>query len=132
MKKILIVEDDNTNAEILEFYISNYLTETNIDNTQIDIALNGYEAFGMHFNYQYDIIFLDLKMPKCDGLKFLDMLENINVNHYPYVIMVTGMDDEKLNYIYKQKGVKLSLFKPYDMDKIYTILEQLLNQEVEG
>jgi CheY-like chemotaxis protein len=132
MKKILIVEDDNTNAEILEFYISNYLTETNIDNTQIDIASNGYEAFGMHFDYQYNIIFLDLKMPKCDGLKFLDMLENINVNHYPYVIMVTGMDDEKLNYIYKQKGVKLSLFKPYDMDKIYTILEQLLNQEVEG
>ena len=127
MKKILIVEDDKTNAEILEFHVKGYFKECNVENIKVDTASNGYEAFGMHYNYHYDIILLDVKMPKCDGLKFLNILRNDEVVHQPLVSMVTGMGDAGFINLYKQKGANSFLIKPYEKDKVYLILEHSFN-----
>lgn len=123
MKKILIVEDEATNAKILGFHIKAFFDLIEEDKYKIDVAVNGFEAFGMHYNTHYDLILLDVKMPKCDGLKFLTMLRQAKEIHQPIVSMVTALGDEGYINLFRQKGANSFLIKPYDKDKIYMILE---------
>lgn len=124
MKKVLIVEDEETNAKILTFHLKSFFKEVDIINYKIDIAENGFEALGMHFNTHYDLILLDVKMPKCDGLKFLSLLrQNRDSLYQPYVSMVTAIGDKDYINFFKQKGANSYLIKPFDKDKIIKILE---------
>jgi len=61
-KKILIVEDDEANQELLAAMVQIYSVEC-------DIAENGIEAIKkVQENDDYALIFMDLNMPKMDGL----------------------------------------------------------------
>lgn len=62
-KKILIVEDDEANQELLVAMVQTYSVES-------DIAGNGIEAIEKILeNDVYDLVFMDLNMPKMDGLE---------------------------------------------------------------
>ena len=65
MKKILIIDDErairSTLKEILEF-----------EKYNVDDAENGVEGLKMAMSNNYDLIFCDIKMPKMDGVEFLD------------------------------------------------------------
>ena len=131
MKKILIVEDEETNSKILSFHLKTFFDEINVNNFKIEIAENGFEALGMHFNTHYDLILLDVKMPKCDGLKFLSMLrQNRDALHQPYVAMVTAIGDQDYIEFFKQKGANSYLIKPFDKNKIFKILEHAFKVKV--
>jgi len=68
--KVLVVEDEEINGKILKKYIEDF----GIKKENVELALNGFEAVGMMLNKRYDIIFLDVKMPKFDGIKVLDTI----------------------------------------------------------
>ncbi|CAG8686310.1 16555_t:CDS:2, partial [Acaulospora colombiana] len=57
----LIVEDNSINAMILK----KMLTQAGHNN--YDVAVNGREAVEKFYEKFYDIIFMDLQMPICDG-----------------------------------------------------------------
>lgn len=61
-RRCLLVEDDPVNCEIAE----SMLTE---DGMQIDIAGDGLEAVEMASRNAYDLILMDLQMPRMDGLE---------------------------------------------------------------
>ena len=81
MKKILIIDDErairSTLKEILEF-----------EKYNVDDAENGVEGLKMAMSNNYDLIFCDIKMPKMDGVEFLD--EKIKNEIICPVIMISG------------------------------------------
>jgi len=127
MKKILIVENEKTDIDILTKNIKSFFNYLNIDNFKIDFASNGYEAFGMHYHYNYDLIILDTKIPKCDGIKFLTLLRNDEIVHQALVSMIIDSEESGFINLYKQKGANSFLFKPYDESKIHMILGNTYN-----
>jgi len=93
-KKILIVEDEVRNAKLLKFF----LNETE---AIVDIAYDGKEAIDKAKANQPDVVLLDLKLPKLDGITVLKVLKQL----YPEIIIIAQTayamkDDEKkcLNY----------------------------------
>jgi len=88
--KILVIDDDPNISKLIRFYLESELYSiTTVQNGQQGILLAGKEDF--------DLILVDMFMPRMDGLTFLQKLKQAGYNESP-VIMVTAidLDDEKL------------------------------------
>jgi len=81
MPKILIIDDEKsirkTLREILEY-----------ENFKIDEAADGLEGFGMTAKEKYDLILCDIKMPKMDGIEFLEKISATGIDSP--IIMISG------------------------------------------
>jgi len=69
MYKIMIVDDEYLEREALSIILKNRCTIEDID--IIGTASNGEEAVELSKVNKIDIIFIDIKMPKKDGLQAL-------------------------------------------------------------
>lgn len=61
-KKILIVDDDDLNRDIISELLSN-------TGAAFDVATDGLEAYTLSKSKDYDLIYMDLMMPNMDGLE---------------------------------------------------------------
>jgi len=84
--KILVVDDSNA----LRFVISQITKEGNLGLT-IE-AKDGYEAIKQYQICKPDLVLLDIKMPKVDGLTTLKAIMKIDPN--AKIIMLTGIKDK--------------------------------------
>ncbi|MGH8119070.1 MAG: response regulator, partial [Gammaproteobacteria bacterium] len=71
--KILIVEDDQTTASVLQLYLGNMGYDI------VNVAANGRDAIEMTRNHQPDLVLMDIYLGK--GLNGIDAAEIIN-RHY--------------------------------------------------
>jgi DNA-binding response OmpR family regulator len=124
--KILIVEDEEIVSKMLKFYIDKYKNEKNIDNEIIiHQAVNGWEALGMSSVEDYDIILLDVMMPKLDGITFLKSLRKIQKNIESYVCMVTAKREEGNITLFKESGANSYILKPFKLETLYKVLDRV-------
>lgn len=132
--KVLLVDDESINNEMLQFYIQEYFDQNKkFEKIKIDTAEQGYEALGMHLVHKYDLIMLDVKMPKCDGLKFLTSVRQNSCIPQAKICMVTSLGEEKHKTLFRLKGANSYIIKPYDKEIVFSILDYFLPnpQEVE-
>jgi DNA-binding response OmpR family regulator len=84
--RILVVDDDPILREFASVYLATPYTS-------IDTACDGAEARTRLAGGSYDIVLLDIEMPKLDGLSLLQEIRSgEGLRHLP-VIMLTGHDD---------------------------------------
>ncbi|WP_291564826.1 MULTISPECIES: response regulator transcription factor [unclassified Clostridium] len=93
MKKILIVEDDLSIAELQKDYLE-------ISGFEVDICTDGVSGLNTIKENSYDLIILDVMLPKIDGF---DILRIIQENKDMPVLMVSAKKEE----IDKIKGLTL-------------------------
>lgn len=86
-------------------------------------AKDGYEAIDLVKKGNFDIIFIDVKMPGIDGVKTFEEIHKIRPDIA--VIMVTGYSAEELVKGAIDKGAYACIYKPLDMDKILKIVEEV-------
>lgn len=120
-KKILIVEDNKVNQEILTDILSFY-------KLQIDTAGNGIEALEKLVNNYYDLIFMDIQMPKMDGLtttrKIRDM-DDERMKDVPILAMTAhAMQEEFQKSI--DAGMNAHLTKPINIEMLEESLIEFL------
>lgn len=72
MKKILVAEDD-------KFLLNIYKTKLTKEGFEITIAEDGEEAIKILSKTRFDLIILDLMMPKKDGFQVLEYLKGKNI-----------------------------------------------------
>ena len=132
MINILIVDDEKVIVEILSKYLTRYFKNNEFEEFSIDMAYNGLEAIELIDNKRYDMVFLDVIMPKCDGIELLDNIRVSNKEkHQPYICMVTAMGEEKDKILFKQKGASSYAIKPYGRDTIYLMLDRYIKPLIE-
>ncbi|QIA87838.1 response regulator transcription factor [Lactobacillus johnsonii] len=87
MLKILMVDDDNSVAEMMKMFFSK-------EQWDVDIAKDGVEAVEMFKANpsSYDIVTLDLNLPKKDGMEVAKEIRAISLS-IP-IIMLTARDSE--------------------------------------
>ncbi|MEG1336880.1 MAG: response regulator, partial [Clostridiales bacterium] len=83
-KNILVVDDDKDIRELITVYMQT-------ENFNVDKASNGEEALNLIEEKNYDLVLLDIMMPKVDGLQ---TLIEIRKNHTMPVIFLTAKNDE--------------------------------------
>ena len=105
MQKILIVEDDRDIQELLQ----EFLKEAGY---MVDIAVDGVEAIAMFNANTYDLILLDIMLPKITGYSVCELVRK--QSQVP-IIMLTALDSESDQI----KGLDLQaddyITKPFSM-----------------
>lgn len=118
MSRILVVEDERDISELL----CNYLDESGY---QTEIAEDGVEAVSMASRQCYDLILLDVMLPKIDGFSVLEVIRKESA--VP-VIMLTALDDED----WQIKGYDLQVddyvTKPFSMQVLLRKIAAVLRR----
>ncbi len=118
-KRILIVDDDDEIRELLEFDIasSGYF---------VDTAKDGLEGLNKALNNTYDLILLDVMMPKMNGF---DVCKNIRQAKLAIpILMLTakGTIDDKTSGF--DCGADDYLVKPFDIQEVLLRIRVLLRR----
>lgn len=121
--RILLVEDNVHDAELA----IRALTKNNLANSLVHVE-DGQEALDYLFNDQNEmpnLILLDLKMPRIDGLQVLRTLkEHAEKKVIPVVILTSSKEEKDIVESYKL-GVNAYIVKPVDFDQFVKAVTQL-------
>jgi len=113
-KKILICDDEEGIRESLKLIL-----EKDYD---LEFAQNGDEAIKSVQSSPADLIILDIKMPKKDGLETLKELKRINPSSK--VIIATGYKSVDIAQEAMNLGASDYVVKPFDRDKIRKVVQK--------
>ena len=126
--RILLVEDNPDDVELTLKVFRKY----NIIN-QIIVARDGEEALEILFNSRKgvpeeerpDLILLDLKLPKIDGLEVLRQIKSHpRTQPIPVVILTTSKEERDLMKSYKL-GANSYIRKPVNFNNFIEVIRQL-------
>ena len=131
MSKHILLVEDNPDDELLTIRA---LKKNNIAN-EIVVARDGVEALeylfatgayeGRDILDQPQLILLDLKLPKVDGLEVLKQLRAHTVTRYiPVVILTTSSEQRDIINSYED-GANSYIRKPVDFDQFVDAVRQL-------
>ena len=119
--KILVVDDNKINLKVAQRLLSDYKIQVETANSGsecIDCILDG---------KKYDLIFMDIMMPKMNGIETLENLKNIVGFKMPVVALtadvISGMEDK-----YVSKGFDDCLAKPIVEEELYHMLRKFLKE----
>jgi two-component system, OmpR family, alkaline phosphatase synthesis response regulator PhoP len=84
--RILIADDNPTNVELLEAYLSNH-------DCEIGIAVDGRDTLEKVAQFQPDLILLDIMMPKLSGFEVCRQLKDDPATNGIMVLMVTALNE---------------------------------------
>lgn len=91
----------------------------------VTTASSGTEALGYLSHCQYDLIFLDVRMPEVSGTEVLRQMRQMGVN--TPVVMITAFGTVKNAVECTQLGAVAYLQKPFTENKIRQVLEETLH-----
>lgn len=119
MNKILIVDDEasirETLKEILE-YEGYHVTEAN----------NGEEAFGLVKEKNFDVVLCDIKMPKMDGMEFLE--KTMEISPGLPIVMISGHGTMDTAIEATRLGAYDFLPKPPDLNKLLVTVRNAVDK----
>ena len=84
--KILIADDNLTNVELLEAYLSDV-------DCEIAVAIDGQETLEKVAEFEPDLILLDIMMPKLSGFEVCKKLRAAPATSHIMILMVTALGE---------------------------------------
>ena len=126
--KILIAEDDRVSRTFLQKFMQG--------SGEVEVAVDGMEAVDMYMdsikkNDRYDLLCLDIMMPKVDGLKVLKVIrqiekqQNIPAEEHLKIIMMTALADVGYVDAAFRQGCDAYASKPVDTEKVQEVMIKL-------
>jgi two-component system, NtrC family, nitrogen regulation response regulator NtrX len=119
MTKVLVVDDERSIRRALRDILE-------LENYTVDEAVDGLEAVTKVENEQYDLIIMDIKMPKLDGLEALDKIQEL-APETP-VIMISGHGTIETAVDAVKKGAFDYIAKPPDMNRLLITVRNALDK----
>lgn len=123
-EKILIVEDERDIRE----GISEYLSEIGYE---VMLAEDGQEGINLFKEHKFDLVILDIMLPKINGFGVLNQIREIS--NVP-VIMLTAMSDDYSQIMSFNEKADDYITKPFSVIILHKRIEALLrrSQDVEN
>jgi len=115
---ILIVDDQETNISLLE----QILKEAGY--ARVSSTMVPEDVCAMHRRNRYDLILLDLQMPRMDGFQVIEALKTNDADAYLPVLVLTAQPGHKLRAL--QAGAKDFISKPFDLVEVKTRIHNML------
>jgi len=123
--RILLVEDEKKMAS----FITRGLKE---EGYAVDVAIDGEEGFSLASSHDYDVMVLDLMLPKINGLDLCEKIRNSKLR--APILMLTARDSVQDKIEGLDRGADDYLTKPFHFEELLARLRALLRrpQEVES
>lgn len=122
MNRVLVCDDETAIADIIKFNLKR-------EGYEADTCSNGEECLEVIKENEYDLLILDVMMPKLDGFETLRELRKFS---YIPVIMLTAKDDEVDRVLGLELGADDYVVKPFSMrELIARVKANLRRREVE-
>ncbi|MDH3251144.1 MAG: response regulator [Ignavibacteria bacterium] len=118
-RRILVVDDE----EALRTVLSGELTS---EGYEVNTAADGDEAIAELKKMSYDLLLLDIKMPRVNGFEVLKFVKEQKPG--TKVVMLTAFADLKNAIESKKLGAEDFVSKPYDLVDLLTTIERVLNE----
>ncbi len=119
-KKIMLVDDDR---DILQAMVV-ALGDLGAD---IQTAGDGNSAVTLAQEHEPDLVVLDMMLPKRSGFLVMEKLKKgKGKDEAPMIIMITGNLGQRHKVYAESLGVKAYLNKPFRMDKLISVIKELL------
>lgn len=116
MIKVILIDDEPLSREIIKSYLKSF--------PQIEVVQecnDGFEGVKSIAQFQPDLIFLDVQMPKINGFEMLELLEQP-----PAVIFTTAFDEYAIR-AFEANAVDY-LLKPFSEERFKKALDKFLDK----
>ena len=114
--RIFVVDDDEDFAESLAEVLR-------LEGHEVETAFSGEEAVARFEHHDYDLTFMDVKLPGRNGVE--SFLEIHRRKPYAQVYMMTGYSVEQLLDEAVAHGARGVLHKPLDLDEVLRLVEEI-------
>ncbi len=106
--KILVIDDERAIADIIKFNLEK-------EGHTVDTAVDGEEGVIKAFNWDPDLVLLDIMMPKKDGFQ---VLKEIRAKKQTPIIMLTAKEEEVDKVLGLELGADDYVVKPFSMREL--------------
>ncbi|HCT24472.1 MAG TPA: response regulator, partial [Chitinophagaceae bacterium] len=121
MQKILVIDDERAIRNVLKDILSN-------EGFQVDEAADGEEGWKKFQAANYDLVLCDIKMPKMDGLEFLQQA-TATKQDIP-IIMISGHGTIETAVDAVKKGAFDYISKPPDLNRLLVTIRNAVDRTV--
>ncbi|BDU49931.1 response regulator transcription factor [Haliovirga abyssi] len=122
MEKILIVEDEKRISRFIELQLKH-------EGYKIDSAFDGREALDKIKNGDYDLVLLDIMIPKINGIEVCRRVREYS--NIP-IIMVTAKDEMTDKVIGLDLGANDYITKPFEIEELLARIRVQLRGKTSG
>jgi phosphoserine phosphatase RsbU/P len=119
---ILVVDDSEANVRLLRRLL------LNANYTRIDTTVDPCEVFDLQRRNQYDLILLDLDMPRLSGFEVMESLKALDPEGHLPVIALAHEPGEKLRAM--RAGARDFVSKPFDVTEVLARVGFLLEMRM--
>lgn len=116
--RILIADDEKEIRELVKKYLER-------ETYSVDTAVNGEEALALFRQRAYNLVILDLMMPRIDGIEVCRTIRNIS--NIP-IIMLTAKDQELDKIVGLSMGADDYLTKPFSIHELVARIKAQLRR----
>jgi DNA-binding response OmpR family regulator/HPt (histidine-containing phosphotransfer) domain-containing protein len=117
--KILVVEDNQITAELLTEVLSS-------QHHNIDVVVDGEAAWNVLLSFNYDLIILDVMLPKLDGISLCRRLRS--QGNYTPIILLTAHNNSTNKVTGLDAGADDYLAKPFDINELLARIRALMRR----
>ena len=122
MGKVLIADDEPQVREMLEETLEELVDQ----GVELIIAGNGMEALEAIRQYRPELVFLDVLMPKMNGIEVCEATKKQLGLRDVHIIMLTSGGRDFENQRLVEVGADNFIMKPLDPDKVYEMAAAVL------
>ncbi|NCD70874.1 LytR/AlgR family response regulator transcription factor [Mucilaginibacter agri] len=117
MKQVLVIDDEPLARMVVLEYLQDYKNDLQV----MQECGDGFEGMKAIMQYQPDLIFLDVQMPKINGFEMLELLEQP-----PAVIFTTAFDEFAIK-AFEAHAIDY-LLKPFSKERFQKAVDKFLAQ----
>jgi len=117
-KRILIIDDDHELAQLLCDYLSPY-------NFDVHCCFDGQSGLTQAINANFDIILLDVMMPKLNGF---EVLKALGPSYHTPILMLTAKGDNNDKVLGLELGADDYLAKPFHHQELLARINAILRR----
>lgn len=121
MPNILIIDDEKAIRNVLKEILSN-------EGFTVEEAADGEDGLKKFVSGSYDVVLCDIKMPKVDGIEFLQKV--IESNSEVPVIMISGHGNIETAVDAVKKGAFDYIAKPPDLNRLLITIRNALDKTI--
>ena len=118
--KVLIVDDEKFIVKGIKFSLEQ-------DGMEVDAAYDGEEAFGMIQNKEYDIVILDVMLPKLDGIQVCQQVREFS--SVP-ILMLTAKSEDMDKILGLEYGADDYMTKPFNILELKARIKAILRRSM--
>jgi cyclic di-GMP phosphodiesterase len=118
--KIFIIDDEPANVKLLVNFLRKSSYKNLVSITDPRDAVKTYQEV------HPDLILLDMNMPHKDGLTLLEEFNQLEIDNYPPVMVLTAQTDKEIRLKALKAGARDFLSKPFDLIEVSLRIKNML------